>query len=394
MGKTRITVDCIDQRLIVTNDPLLASGGRNEDEIEFNFCPLWDGFGKTAVFYRTLEDVYNAPIVDSRCVVPAEVLKEKGEIFFGVFGSKDDVIRTTEVIKYNVVQGALLLGNKPAEPTPDIYTQLMTRFGEVDQRLTDIEGNMTPEGIGAEPKISALPVPKGGTGATDRQSASCDLSAAPNKADSAESTDIAFSVGWDTLNSPISTYGVLMVYKPYDNWVVQIWASTDPTKGDVFVRKNTNGTGFGEWYRLYTATDVVPVKNGGTGASDAEGARSALGVTPDNIGAVKKTGDTMTGDLHLPGKALYAESLMTHSTEGKPQFVLIYGGDGSVTFQMNNPDWSSDNYLRLYYDATVLGKPLAINSGGTGATDAAGAVASLWMEIAAKIESTYNVTKK
>lgn len=137
MGKTRITVDCIDQRLIVTNDPLLASGGRNEDEIEFNFCPLWDGFGKTAVFYRTPAEAYNSSIVNNRCIIPAEVLVDKGEIFFGVFGESSGATRTSEVIKYSVVQGALLSGKKPADPTPDIYNQLMARFGEVEQRVAN-----------------------------------------------------------------------------------------------------------------------------------------------------------------------------------------------------------------------------------------------------------------
>lgn len=225
MGKTRILVDCIDQRLVITNDPLLASGGQNEDEIEFSFCPLWDGFGKTAVFYRTPAEVYNSSIVNNRCIIPAEVLVDKGEIFFGVFGSKGDAIRTTEVIKYNVVQGALLSGKKPAEPTPDIYIQLMTRLGEIEQRA---------------------------------------------------------------------------------------------------------------------------------------------------VNAVQRTGDTMTGDLHLVGKNVYANQLATNATDETPIFVLLYGGSDSVTLQANNRDWSSDNWLRLYRDMTVLGKPLNIASGGTGAKDLAG----------------------
>lgn len=135
MGKTRITVDCVDQRLIVVNDPLLASGGQNEDEIEFNFCPLWDGFGKTAVFYRTPDDVYNVEIVNNRCTIPAEVLTEKGEIFFGVYGDNGSATRTSEILRYTVVQGALLPGARPAEPTPDIYAQIMGRLGSIEKAV-------------------------------------------------------------------------------------------------------------------------------------------------------------------------------------------------------------------------------------------------------------------
>ena len=132
MSKTRITVDCIDQRLLITNDPLLASGGQNESEIVFTFCPLWQGYGKTAVFYRTPDEVYNVEIVDDRCTIPAEVLTEKGEIFFGVFGDNGSATRTSEILRYTVVQGALLPGVRPADPTPDIYAQIMGRLGAIE----------------------------------------------------------------------------------------------------------------------------------------------------------------------------------------------------------------------------------------------------------------------
>lgn len=42
---------------------------------------------------------------------------------------------------------------------------------------------------------------------------------------------------------------------------------------------------------------ILPVSDGGTGSSTAAGARDALGITSDNIGAVPKTGGTMTGSI-------------------------------------------------------------------------------------------------
>ena len=42
---------------------------------------------------------------------------------------------------------------------------------------------------------------------------------------------------------------------------------------------------------------TLPITRGGTGATSAADARTKLGITPANIGAVKNTGDTMTGNL-------------------------------------------------------------------------------------------------
>lgn len=51
--------------------------------------------------------------------------------------------------------------------------------------------------------------------------------------------------------------------------------------------------------QIGASDNVVDVSHGGTGATTASAARTALGVTPANIGAVAKAGDTMTGTLLL-----------------------------------------------------------------------------------------------
>ena len=52
-----------------------------------------------------------------------------------------------------------------------------------------------------------------------------------------------------------------------------------------------------------TTGDVVSIESGGTGATTAANARANLGITPANIGAVKTTGDTMTGNLKVDRSA-------------------------------------------------------------------------------------------
>lgn len=135
MGKTILKVGCIDQRLILIADPEIASGGQNEDVVEFEFCSLWDGYGKTAVFYRTEDEVYHVLVEDDRCVIPHEVLRDEGVLYFGVFGVKGDTTRTSEVIRYRLVKGALTSGSAPSDPTPDIYAALLARIGAIETIL-------------------------------------------------------------------------------------------------------------------------------------------------------------------------------------------------------------------------------------------------------------------
>ena len=54
---TLINVKCIDQKLYLANMPIVASGGIDETKIKFDFCPLWDDFGKVAIFYSNEDAV-------------------------------------------------------------------------------------------------------------------------------------------------------------------------------------------------------------------------------------------------------------------------------------------------------------------------------------------------
>ena len=47
---TLINVKCIDQKLYFANLPTVVSDGINETKIKFDFCSLWDGFGKAVIF--------------------------------------------------------------------------------------------------------------------------------------------------------------------------------------------------------------------------------------------------------------------------------------------------------------------------------------------------------
>lgn len=139
MGKTLIKVNCIDQRLFIASSPVIASGGRNENEVEFNFCALWDDCEKTAVFFRDKSAVYHVPIVDDKCVIPHEVIASEGWMYFGVFGVSGDIRRTSDVMKYHIAKGAITEGGLPTDPTSDVYKRYLDSLAKMERATADVE---------------------------------------------------------------------------------------------------------------------------------------------------------------------------------------------------------------------------------------------------------------
>ena len=141
ISQTIVKVKCIDQVLEVLEAPVIASGGFYEDKILFEFGPLWDGFTKIATFYIKKDETYYAEVdFDNSCTIPHEVLEKAGNMFFGVMGvNTEEITRTSEVIKYKIVQGAISEGHKPSDPTPDIYEQILARLGSESLSITKIQ---------------------------------------------------------------------------------------------------------------------------------------------------------------------------------------------------------------------------------------------------------------
>lgn len=125
--KTVIKVTCVDQTLQLTATPVIACGGSEDVRVEFSFCPLWQGYPRTAMFWRTHKEVHTRQLdaADS-CLIPAEVLQTDGALYFAVFGvNAEGVRRTSEALAYPIGVGAITEGTKPPEPAPDLYTQVL-----------------------------------------------------------------------------------------------------------------------------------------------------------------------------------------------------------------------------------------------------------------------------
>lgn len=136
-----IKVRCTDQVLAYENTPVIASGGLDENFVAFTFCSQWDGFEKTAVFWRSEDEVYHCTLgTEDTCPLPPEVTMDDGIIWLGAFGvDATGRQRTSEVLSYRIVKGAITEGAKPSEPTPEIYTQILAEVAGIRQLADEVK---------------------------------------------------------------------------------------------------------------------------------------------------------------------------------------------------------------------------------------------------------------
>lgn len=161
MGTTLIKAKVTDQMLEITLKPMVASGGVNEDVIEFEFDKLWDEFDTVAVFYRSKRDVFHKKIVNNRCTVPSEVLKAEGIFYVGVMGVKDSITRTTNVLRYEIEHGAITVGVEPPKPTPSIYESILASVKSAEQLAQSVRDDADAGRFNGAPGIQG---PKGDPG--------------------------------------------------------------------------------------------------------------------------------------------------------------------------------------------------------------------------------------
>lgn len=103
-----IKVKTIDQQLKITAAPIISSGDKDVDFIEFDFDPTWDEFTeKYCVFYLTDDDPYQVAIDNNRCGIIQAMTEREGVFYFGVWARSTNVdqIKTSEAVAYRVAHG-------------------------------------------------------------------------------------------------------------------------------------------------------------------------------------------------------------------------------------------------------------------------------------------------
>lgn len=103
----------------------------------------WQDKVPTAIFTKDGKSYYQLLDVDGDCMIPTEAVK-KGDVYVSVFAG--DLITTNESRVHIRESGYVSDGENTEEPTPNIYNQLTTQFGElrdeVHYRLDNIDGGL------------------------------------------------------------------------------------------------------------------------------------------------------------------------------------------------------------------------------------------------------------
>ena len=118
----------IKDRVIKRIDNCNNTVGDNSDyEAEFLFDSEWDGHIKTARFIK--DGNYAEKILQNdKCVIPVEVLKH-GNLKVGVFSADMTSTQCEVYVKPSIKES---LGS-PAEPTPDVYAQIIKMIEDIGQ---------------------------------------------------------------------------------------------------------------------------------------------------------------------------------------------------------------------------------------------------------------------
>ncbi len=118
-------------------------------------------------------------------------------------------------------------------------------------------------------------------------------------------------------------------------------------------------------------TTPLSIGSGGTGSGSAATARANLGITPANIGALSKSGDTAAGNI-IVGTDANDEFIgfiakRVSSGDGavyKTQVACGATGSGKISFMTNAN--TVLNEMELGKTQTTFTKPVALSSGGLG----------------------------
>ena len=117
-------------------DETLVAGSVGVHEAEFVFDEAWDGYTARTAVFKNGDAEYEMQIVDGRCTVPWEVLRERGILQVGVYGASGEKVRPTLWSAPKSVQPGAASAEESREPTPDKWQTVLKTIEDAEFAVT------------------------------------------------------------------------------------------------------------------------------------------------------------------------------------------------------------------------------------------------------------------
>ena len=243
-------------------------------------------------------------------------------------------------------------------------------------------------------------IAQGGTNATDAPTACANLGAVKKSGDTMTgSLNIQTAYAINIGTAAVSTWNRISYSNDGTNNRLIFHQRGQNGKYEYFNLPNTSSPSADTHYKILTTKSAVTIAQGGTGATTAAAARTALGITPENIGALPIAGGTTTGDVYLnSGSGVYGSatgwtSFSFLTTDGKSRGNLMLTNTNCFHFNQKEtgatyaeryklPDIATGLTGDVWYAILTSKNAVTIAQGGTGAKTAAAARTNLGITLA------------
>ena len=159
--------------LNVNSKKYIISDSINYHKIKIEFDDSWTNYSKTINFYNTktnksINMLLNA---ENECIIPYEVLEDKGNLVICVRGVLGTELENTLSEIYTLMDYPLIIvqsdkndGSEPSDPTEDIYDQIVTQLGDKADGLKYVGTKLSL--LSGEKELSYVNINSGESGGT------------------------------------------------------------------------------------------------------------------------------------------------------------------------------------------------------------------------------------
>lgn len=378
MNNCSIEFNCEMQHLTRIDSRIVAADSVGTIDARFTLSDMWKCF-KVYARFRNGDAVYDVPLENGAAVIPWEVMKPTG-FSVSLFGEDSEGRRLTSCAVFVPVDETIpFVGAEPIPATPSLLQRLENMVAACNETAAGVRADADAgvfDGAGfvivrAFPSISDMQayagddVPEGGYVVISSDTEDPDNAKLYQRVGGgwAFVVDMSGAAGADGQGVPSGgEAGQVLTKTAFGvGWsdMVRNWSELQEKPQEFTPADHTHGAGD-------VTSGTIPIDRGGTGASDAAAARSALGVAASIH--THAAGDVTSGTL---------------SSSRLPIVPLTKGGTGSSTAAGALANIGAAAASHTHAAGDVTSGVLPLEFGGTGAdsveiVSAAATAASGW----------------